>query len=224
MGELIRVLIVDHDDSFRQATCALLEKADCAAATSEARNAQEAIESICQQQPDVVLLDVDTLCPNSPQTVAQIRELCPAGKIVMLSSRGQERLGCAHARCELRKRQAVYLSQVPVAAPRLSVAVIDLLDECVAFARERDQLTRSPAILRYEWKRFRIHDIGGESYFLPGIDRAAALHHEWRVRPDEDVLAAVIEIAPNSLGVLQISDRSSLNLIDEGGVDVRHDT
>ena len=92
MGELIRVLIVDHDDSFRQATCALLEKADCAAATSEARNAQEAIESICQLQPDVVLLDVDTICPNSPQTVAQIRELCPAGKIVMLSSRGQERL------------------------------------------------------------------------------------------------------------------------------------
>ena len=50
MGELIRVLIVDHDDSFRQATCALLEKADCAAATSEARNAQEAIESILQKK------------------------------------------------------------------------------------------------------------------------------------------------------------------------------
>jgi NarL family two-component system response regulator LiaR len=92
MGELIKILVVDKDDSFRRATCEWLERADGMAVTDEAGNEQEAIESVHERQPDVVLLDVDTLHPGGLQTVVHIRELCPAAKIVMLSNSEQERL------------------------------------------------------------------------------------------------------------------------------------
>lgn len=92
MANPIRVLIVDENDLFRQATRALLESAEGITAVGEAKDRQEAIELIRELQPDVVLWGVDTLRPDDLQTVALISELCPYSKIIVLSVKGQERL------------------------------------------------------------------------------------------------------------------------------------
>lgn len=92
MNSPIRTLIVDHDDLYRQVIRSLLESADGITAVGEARNEGEAADLIPSLEPDVILVDVDTVRSDDLQAVAQITELCPNGKIIVLSGNDQERL------------------------------------------------------------------------------------------------------------------------------------
>lgn len=93
MNSPIRTLIVDEDDLSRQATRTLLEGADGITTVGETQNVQEGIELIHELEPDVVLLSVDTLCPDALRTVALISELYPHSKMIVLSAYdGQEHL------------------------------------------------------------------------------------------------------------------------------------
>lgn len=91
MANLIRVLIVDEDDLFRQATRTLLETSEGMTAVGEAKEGQEAIEQICKLKPDVILWGVDTLHQDDLETVALVSELYPCSKIIVLSADHQER-------------------------------------------------------------------------------------------------------------------------------------
>ncbi len=92
MAESIRALIVDGDTLFRRATRTVLESSGCVTVVGEAKDGAEAIELLREFEPDVILLDIDTLHAEGLQTVARINELYPNGKIIMLNNHGQEHL------------------------------------------------------------------------------------------------------------------------------------
>jgi len=92
MDNPIRTLIVDDDALFCQAIRTLLENTDGMMAIGEAKDGQKATALARALQPDVILLNVDTLPSDSLQTVARIHELSPGSKMIMLGAHGQEHL------------------------------------------------------------------------------------------------------------------------------------
>jgi DNA-binding NarL/FixJ family response regulator len=92
MDNPIRTLIVDNDTVFRQAMRTWLENADGVVAVGEAKDGQEAIALVRELQPNVVLLELDALPPDSVQMAVPIRELSASSKVILLSFQGQERL------------------------------------------------------------------------------------------------------------------------------------
>ena len=92
MSALIRVLIVDSDDAFRQKTRALLESAESITVVGGVKDGQQAIALVREMCPDVILLSIDTPHASNVETMAQIRELSPRAKIIILHDEGQEQL------------------------------------------------------------------------------------------------------------------------------------
>jgi DNA-binding NarL/FixJ family response regulator len=86
MNDSVSILIVDGDDVFRQTVCAQLENEDGLTVVGEARDAQSAIEQSGALEPDVILLGLNTLCPDHVQTVVCISERYPHSKILVLSN------------------------------------------------------------------------------------------------------------------------------------------
>ncbi len=92
MNDLIRVLIVDNDDSFRHETRLLLKSAEDITVVGEAKDGQTALSMIHTARPDVILLNAGLLHASSPQTATQIHELFTRTKIIVLNKEGQEQL------------------------------------------------------------------------------------------------------------------------------------
>ena len=92
MSNQIKVAIVDDDDPYRRRTRALLESAEGITVVGEARDGQEAISLIRETDPDVILLGIATPHASNVEAIAQIRELSPRAKIVILHDEGQEQL------------------------------------------------------------------------------------------------------------------------------------
>ena len=90
MSNQIKVAIVDDDDPYRRRTRALLESAEGITVVGEARDGQEAISLIRETDPDVILLGIDTPHASNVEPIAQIRELSPCTKIIILHDEGQE--------------------------------------------------------------------------------------------------------------------------------------
>ena len=92
MNHLIRTLIADKNDLSRQATRSLIESTDDMIAVGEARDRQSAVELAHELQPDVVLLGVDTLCPDDVRALASIGAQHPQIKTIVLSTRDDQKL------------------------------------------------------------------------------------------------------------------------------------
>ncbi|MCL5995589.1 MAG: hypothetical protein M1546_05975 [Chloroflexi bacterium] len=77
-----RVLIVDTalDEP------ALLRSAPSIVVVGETQDAQQAIASAIQLQPDVVVLSVDTLCADDVQLIARVSHLDPHIKLMIVSA------------------------------------------------------------------------------------------------------------------------------------------
>jgi two-component system response regulator DegU len=88
MDGSIRILIMDEQDAFRQALRAQLEYADGLTVVGEAGDGQTAIERIGALDPEVILLGLDTPCPDDAQVVACISERYPHVKILVLGAGG----------------------------------------------------------------------------------------------------------------------------------------
>ena len=86
MNNPIKVLIVDDNQTFRRLTRALLEISDGITVVGEAKDGLEAIERACELRPNVILLDVSMPRMDGLQAAARISELCPDGRIIMLST------------------------------------------------------------------------------------------------------------------------------------------
>lgn len=78
-----RVLIVNksHDDF-----AALLANVSTITVVGEAQGALQALRLTKQIQPDVVLLNVDTLCTGDVQLVARLNQLYPHLKLMLVSA------------------------------------------------------------------------------------------------------------------------------------------
>ena len=92
MDNPIRILIVDGDAVSRRAIRTLLENVDGVMVVGEAKDEQEATALVRELWPDVILLDVETSPSDDLEMVAQISELSPASKVIVLGIQGQEHL------------------------------------------------------------------------------------------------------------------------------------
>lgn len=96
MNDPIKVLIVGDDDLLRQRMRTVLESTAGITIVGEAQGGGEAMDLIHgmrrETQPDVILLEIDTPRTSNLETVAQIRELFPHIRIVVLNDDGQQGL------------------------------------------------------------------------------------------------------------------------------------
>lgn len=89
MNHSIRLALVDQDDQFRLAIRGVLESAGNLSVVGEAGDGEETIALVRRFQPDVVLLDLETLQASGLQVVAQMSRQFPAVKIIVLNAPGQ---------------------------------------------------------------------------------------------------------------------------------------
>jgi DNA-binding NarL/FixJ family response regulator len=92
VNDSIKVSIVGDDDLFRQRTCALLEGTNGITVVGEAKERLQAIALIRETRPDIIFIDISARPASNLQTMAQICELFPDAKIIVLSDEGQEQL------------------------------------------------------------------------------------------------------------------------------------
>lgn len=82
---MIRVVIADDHHLFRQGLRNLLGKEPDINVVGEARDGQDAIDTVSRSRPDVVVMDVDMPGINGIEATARIRKSFPTIQVVMLS-------------------------------------------------------------------------------------------------------------------------------------------
>jgi DNA-binding NarL/FixJ family response regulator len=88
MSEQVQVLIVDDQPRARQSLKALLATWPLIGAMREAANGEEAIGSVEQARPDLVLMDVHMPVMNGLEATRRIKEHWPQVRIIALSIYG----------------------------------------------------------------------------------------------------------------------------------------
>ena len=92
MSQHVKVLIVDDQLRARQSLKALLVTWSLIGETQEAANGLEAIQSIEQGQPDLVLMDVRMPVLDGLQATRHIKTHWPQIKVIVLSMYGDYQL------------------------------------------------------------------------------------------------------------------------------------
>jgi DNA-binding NarL/FixJ family response regulator len=82
---LIRVLVVEDFEPFRQFICSKLEKKREVQIISEASDGLEAVQKATELRPDLVLLDIGLPKLNGIEVARQIRKLVPEAKIIFVT-------------------------------------------------------------------------------------------------------------------------------------------
>jgi len=81
----IRILVADNHGILRQGIQALIEKHSDMEVVGQADNGLEAVESVRQLQPDIVLMDVTMPVLNGIEATRQIKSELPEVKVLALS-------------------------------------------------------------------------------------------------------------------------------------------
>lgn len=81
----IRLVVIDDHALFRRGLISLLQEMQDFEVVGEASNGHEALEMIEKAQPDIVLLDINMPVMNGIETLAEIRKMNPAQKVLMLT-------------------------------------------------------------------------------------------------------------------------------------------
>jgi DNA-binding NarL/FixJ family response regulator len=82
----IRVVIADDHAVVRQGTRGLLERESDIEVVGEARDGEEAVRIIRELKPDVAIVDVSMPRLNGVEVTKQVKPLCPATAILILSA------------------------------------------------------------------------------------------------------------------------------------------
>ena len=91
MKQPIRVLIVDDQPSVRKGLKALLAFYPEILVVGEAVNGEEAIQSIVEQQPQVVVMDLQMPMMDGVTATRQIKTRWPAIKVIILTVQATRR-------------------------------------------------------------------------------------------------------------------------------------
>lgn len=82
----LRVLVVDDQQPFRQAASMVVEIAEGFTLVGEAETAEEALEMIAADQPDVVLMDINLPGMDGLAATRIVRERFPSVQVLVLST------------------------------------------------------------------------------------------------------------------------------------------
>ncbi len=88
---MIRVLIVDDHLLFRQGLTLLLSNTTDIEIIGEARNGQEAVEFAIEQNPDVILMDLEMPRVNGLRAIEQLRLSKHPARVLVLSMKEAEK-------------------------------------------------------------------------------------------------------------------------------------
>lgn len=88
---MIRVLMVDDHQLFREGMRLLLKKAEDIQIVGEARDGQEAVAVAQRLQPDVILMDIEMPGMNGFQATQELTAAGNPAQILILSMRTDER-------------------------------------------------------------------------------------------------------------------------------------
>lgn len=83
MNKILRVLVVDDQESTRRGFTALLEFAEDIEVVNEASNGWEALHIVADVLPNVVLMDVRMPIVDGLQATRQIKERWPQVKVII---------------------------------------------------------------------------------------------------------------------------------------------
>jgi DNA-binding NarL/FixJ family response regulator len=81
----IAVSIVEDNDKLRGTLARVLDRAEGFRCLSQFANAEDALKTLPQDRPDVVLMDINLPGMNGVECVRQLKQLVPATQIVMLT-------------------------------------------------------------------------------------------------------------------------------------------
>jgi len=86
----IKVFLVDDHQLFRNGLSLLLENEKNIAITGEAENGKQFLESIIQEQPDIVLMDIEMPVMDGFQATEAVCHTYPDIKVISLTMFGEE--------------------------------------------------------------------------------------------------------------------------------------
>lgn len=84
-GSLIRVVIADDHDLFREGIVAIFQQDPRILVVGQGSDGDSALRVTIEEDPDIVLLDVEMPGPPVTATVRRIRRLAPRSRIVILT-------------------------------------------------------------------------------------------------------------------------------------------
>jgi DNA-binding NarL/FixJ family response regulator len=82
---MITILLVDDHSYIRKGIRYLLESLENVKVVATARNGIEAVAKACLHQPDIAIIDISMPLMNGLEATKQIREKCPATRVLTLS-------------------------------------------------------------------------------------------------------------------------------------------
>lgn len=88
---MIRILLADDHQMFREGVCSLLEKRSDMTVVAEASTGQEALARASEHSPDVVLLDVSVPGRGSLETAAELKRRDPRVHLLILTAYPEDR-------------------------------------------------------------------------------------------------------------------------------------
>lgn len=89
MSSVIRVAVVDDHPLFREGVSSIFSRSERHSIVALGGNADDAVNIAREYMPDVMLIDIK-MPGGGLEAVRQISEICPAVKVVMLTSSEQE--------------------------------------------------------------------------------------------------------------------------------------